>query len=149
MNLILVNSSTSAKVVFLLEDNAPQKRSNIVARILNYQQKEFPINYLGCPLFCGKKRVHYFTYMALANFFWGNSGGKQKYHWTKWETLCKPTQEGGIGIRKLEDIADALSCKLWWHFRTKDTLWTKFMRAKYSQRIHPMARKWNYTHSHT
>ncbi|XP_059282898.1 uncharacterized protein LOC132036558 [Lycium ferocissimum] len=47
------------------EDNpltlVTQKRRNIVAKILKFQQNVFPINYLGCPLFYGKKRVHYFT----------------------------------------------------------------------------------------
>ncbi|XP_060210336.1 uncharacterized protein LOC132637234 [Lycium barbarum] len=62
---------------------------------------------------------------------------------------CSISYEGGIGVRSLQEITESFSAKLWWTFRTAESLWTKFMKAKYSMRIHPMARKWNYTHSHT
>ncbi|KAG5621478.1 hypothetical protein H5410_006696 [Solanum commersonii] len=26
----------------------------------------------------------------FANFLWGSSDGKNKYHWSKWENLCIP-----------------------------------------------------------
>ncbi|XP_060211737.1 uncharacterized protein LOC132639298 [Lycium barbarum] len=190
-----------AKCCFLMADDTPIKRRKIVAKLLKFQEKEFPIIYLGCPLFAGRKRVHFFTDMvtrivqrigswhnrflstggriilikhvlsampmhllsicqppkttiqqiekAFANFFWGSFEGKNKYHWASWDKLCYPTAEGGIGVRSLQDTSDAFAAKLWWNFRTKDSLWTEFMRAKYSQRVHPMARKWNYSQSHT
>ncbi|KAF3639165.1 hypothetical protein FXO38_22816 [Capsicum annuum] len=62
---------------------------------------------------------------------------------------CLPTNEGGIGVRSMQDIADVFAAKLWWQFRTRISLRTDFMKAKYSQRVHPVARKWNYCQSHT
>ncbi|KAM3200977.1 hypothetical protein P3L10_033340 [Capsicum annuum] len=40
------------------------KRINIVSRILQVKKKEFPITYLGCPLFAGTKKIEYFADMA-------------------------------------------------------------------------------------
>lgn len=41
---------------------------------------------------------------AMADFFWGWDKEKIKYHWASWDTLCLPLDEGGIGIRRLEDV---------------------------------------------
>ncbi|KAH0724596.1 hypothetical protein KY290_000411 [Solanum tuberosum] len=41
----------------------------------------------------------------MANFFWGVVNGKNKYHWSCWENLCFPKNEGGVGLRKMKDIA--------------------------------------------
>ncbi|WMV30173.1 hypothetical protein MTR67_023558 [Solanum verrucosum] len=76
-------------------------------------------------------------------FFWGWDKEKKKYHWASWETLSFPYEEGGIGVRKLEDICTAMQFKQWWTFRTKKSLWSQFLRAKYYQRANPIAKKWD------
>ncbi|VFQ65925.1 unnamed protein product [Cuscuta campestris] len=68
----------------------------------------------------------------MANFFWGTSSGNNKYHWTKWEDICKPKEEGGLGVRDIRDIQDAYSIKMWWNFRFHNNKWAQFMRKKYS-----------------
>ncbi|VFQ59730.1 unnamed protein product, partial [Cuscuta campestris] len=50
----------------------------------------------------------------LANFFWGSKARKNKHHWSKWVTLCRPSGEGGLCIRSLDDIQKASALKLWW-----------------------------------
>lgn len=49
----------------------------------------------------------------LANFFWGANTDKSKYHWSSWKNLCYPEEEGGIGIRCLQDIGDTFTIKRW------------------------------------
>ncbi|VFQ80252.1 unnamed protein product [Cuscuta campestris] len=34
----------------------------------------------------------------LANFFWGSKQGRNHYHWAKWDTLTRPTGEGGAYV---------------------------------------------------
>ncbi|VFQ83659.1 unnamed protein product [Cuscuta campestris] len=67
----------------------------------------------------------------LANFFWGSKFGKNKHHWAKWVSLCRPTGEGGLGIRSLFDIQRASALKLWWKAITGDTIWAQFVKNKY------------------
>ncbi|WMV46072.1 hypothetical protein MTR67_039457 [Solanum verrucosum] len=80
---------------------------------------------------------------VTTDFFWGWDKEKKKYHWASWETLSYPYEEGGIGVRKLEDICKALQIKQWWNFRTKNSLWSQFLRDKYCQRSNPIAKKWD------
>ncbi|XP_043724786.1 uncharacterized protein LOC122671558 [Telopea speciosissima] len=43
-------------------------------------------------------------YGIFADFLWGNSEwGKRKY-WVCWRKICRPLDEGGLGIRLLEDV---------------------------------------------
>ncbi|XP_019240872.1 PREDICTED: uncharacterized protein LOC109220861 [Nicotiana attenuata] len=78
-----------------------------------------------------------------ANFFWGMDHNRYKYHWASWQKLAKPQEEGGIGLRNIEDVCRSLEFKQWWWFRTKDSLWSKFLKAKYCQRSHPVSKKWD------
>ncbi|WMV32823.1 hypothetical protein MTR67_026208 [Solanum verrucosum] len=78
---------------------------------------------------------------AIADFFWGWDKEKRKYHWASWDKMSLPYDEGGIGVRKLEDICISLQIKQWWIFRSKQTLWGQFLRAKYCQRAHLVAKK--------
>lgn len=71
------------------------------------------------------------------SFIWDHSLESQRIHWSSWEKLCYPTNEGGIGVRSFEDMAKAFSCKLWWRLRKNDSLWASFMHAKYIQGMHP------------
>lgn len=65
----------------------------------------------------------------FANFFWGGF----KCHWIKWSQCCLPIFEGGLGIRKLEEDSITFSMKSWWSFRTSNSIWAIFMRAKYDK----------------
>ncbi|WMV21906.1 hypothetical protein MTR67_015291 [Solanum verrucosum] len=52
------------KSCFIMDKDISTKRINIVSRILQVKKEEFPITYLGCPLFIGKKKNEYFADMA-------------------------------------------------------------------------------------
>lgn len=84
----------------------------------------------------------------FANFFWGTNEGKNKYHWSSWNNLCLPKDEGGAGVRKMEDIIDTLNIKRWWRFRTHPSLWANLLKNKYCKRAHPVNKKSNPSNSH-
>ncbi|XP_075084814.1 uncharacterized protein LOC142168056 [Nicotiana tabacum] len=84
----------------------------------------------------------------FANFFWGTNDGKNKYHWSSWNNLCLPKDEGGTGVRKMEDIIYTLSIKRWWRFRTQPSLWANFLKSKYCKRAHPVNKRLNPNNSH-
>ncbi|XP_055826362.1 uncharacterized protein LOC129894731 [Solanum dulcamara] len=78
-----------------------------------------------------------------ANFFWGWKNDKRKYHWSSWKNLSYPYDEGGIGVRQISDVAKSFQYKQWWTFRTKNSLWGDFTKAKYCQRSNPITKKWH------
>nr|XP_027067839.1 uncharacterized protein LOC113693511 [Coffea arabica] len=51
--------------------------------------------------------------------------------------MCFPIDEGGLGFRSFKDMARAFAAKLWWHFRLGESIWAKFMHAKYIKGVHP------------
>ncbi|OIT30618.1 putative ribonuclease h protein [Nicotiana attenuata] len=58
----------------------------------------------------------------FANFFCGSNGDTRKYYWSSWKNLCYPIEEGGISIRRMEDINETLAIKKWWRFRARPSL---------------------------
>lgn len=76
----------------------------------------------------------------MAKFFWGAYGSasdQRKIHWVSWAKVCLPVSEGGLGIRKLDDMVHAFTCKLWWRFREQSSLWARFLYAKYCKGFAP------------
>jgi hypothetical protein len=45
-----------------------------------------------------KKRLDYYR----SHFFWKSNGHKRKYRLTKWNIICRPKDQGGLGIEVLE-----------------------------------------------
>ncbi|KAG5605807.1 hypothetical protein H5410_027299 [Solanum commersonii] len=62
-----------------------------------------------------------------------------KYHWALWKNLSFPYDEGGVGMTNLKDVFMAFQYKQWWCFRSKQTLWGDFLKAKYCQRSNPIS----------
>lgn len=42
--------------------------------------------------------------------------------WASWTSLAPRTAEGGLDLRRMVDVVDAFSVKLWWKVRTGDSL---------------------------
>src|SRR4051812_16813326 len=62
----------------------------------------------------------------------------EKYHWAKLEKLCFPQNEGGVGIRRIDDVVSAYAMKLWWRFRQNNNLWSNYMHDKFCAILHPI-----------
>ncbi|XP_060212008.1 uncharacterized protein LOC132639585 [Lycium barbarum] len=78
----------------------------------------------------------------FSRFFWNKSEEGRRRHWSSWLNLCKPKEEGGVGFRSLFDVSKALCAKLWWKFRTTNTLWANYMWIKYCKRHSPQTVQW-------
>ncbi|XP_019265849.1 PREDICTED: uncharacterized protein LOC109243378 [Nicotiana attenuata] len=110
------------------------------ATLIKYVLQSLPIHLLSAisPPKIVMKQIE----RLMANFFWGMEKDKLKYHWASWHKLSYPVNEGGIGFKSIAEVCKAMEFKQWWRFRTNDSLWSSFLKAKNCQRSHPIKRKW-------
>ncbi|XP_075080304.1 uncharacterized protein LOC142165824 [Nicotiana tabacum] len=161
----LVNKTKSAVYLHYLTDMEVVSK---VERITGIHRNDFPIIYLGCPIFYARRKLEYYQplitkvmdklqswqavnppnyvinrlHKLFAQFFWSSSVGGTSRHWASWNTLCMPVEEGGIGFKSLHDVAKTLFSKLWWNFRTKPSLWSSFVCQKYCKKMNSVIVPW-------
>lgn len=58
--------------------------------------------------------------------------GKWKIHWVGWEMICQPVENGGLGVKKMDDFNTTLLLKWYWRIlKGEKALWLKVLEAKY------------------
>ena len=70
----------------------------------------------------------------MANFFWGDTIHKRKYHMVSWPEVCHPKDQGGLEITNTKVFNIALMTKWIWRLFNDDnqnSLWRNLLRAKY------------------
>jgi hypothetical protein len=78
--------------------------------------------------------THAGFYKHRNKIFWEGQGTKKKYHMVRWEEICQPKIQGGLGVTNTKTMNIALMAKWIWHMfleRDSDLLWLKLLRAKY------------------
>jgi hypothetical protein len=74
--------------------------------------------------------LHRLDYLR-SRFFWQGDSEKKKYRLTKWNVVCRPKDQGGLGIHDLELKNKALLGKWLARFLTEDGVWQNLLRRKY------------------
>ncbi|XP_060200458.1 uncharacterized protein LOC132628710 [Lycium barbarum] len=99
-----------------------------------------PIHLLSAmkPLKCVIKEI----YQNFAKFFWSNKEDVKSRHWAAWLNMSFPKEVGGLGFRSLFDVSKTLCAKLWWNFRTSNSLWANYLWNKYCKRQYPQYVQW-------
>lgn len=66
----------------------------------------------------------------MRNFLWNGDINQKKLVTVAWHKVCKPTKEGGLGIRSLSNINEAGNLKLCWEIVQSDMPWASFIRSR-------------------
>jgi hypothetical protein len=64
-------------------------------------------------------------------FFWQSDGHKKKYRLTKWNIVCRPKDQGGLGIKVLELKNKCLLSKWLFKLINEEGIWQELLRNKY------------------
>lgn len=73
----------------------------------------------------------------IRRFIWGGTPEQRKCHLIRWDTVTKPKEAGGLGIRATKEVNLAFMAKLGWRILVdRDSLWVRIMRAKYAHGKH-------------
>nr|GMC99849.1 reverse transcriptase [Ipomoea batatas] len=68
----------------------------------------------------------------IRKFMWGGNDNKRSLNLVGSDTVTKPKELGGLGIRKTRDMNIAFMAKLGWRlFDEKDSVWAQVLRSKY------------------
>ncbi|XP_048608961.1 uncharacterized protein LOC125584486 [Brassica napus] len=77
---------------------------------------------------------------AIAQFWWSSNPPKRGIHWAKWEKVCLPKEEGGIGFCLIHEFNLALLAKqLWRLVQYPDSLVARVLRGRYYRLSSPLS----------
>ena len=64
-------------------------------------------------------------------FWWGYNSDTRKIHQVKWEKLCSPKEDGGLGFKEIEKFNEALLAKqVWRMMNNPDSMCFKVFKAR-------------------
>ena len=66
-----------------------------------------------------------------SRFFWQGDSEKRKYRLAKWSVVCRPKDQGGLGVHDLEVKNRALLGKWLFKLLTEQGVWQTLLRRKY------------------
>jgi len=93
-----------------------------------------PLFYLS--LFKAPKCVYSSIIRLQRRFLWGWEKEKMPIAWVSWEMVCKPKEEGGLGIRDIRKFNYALLAKWRWRFLTEEKgRWKEMLVSKYGTNV--------------
>ena len=68
------------------------------------------------------------------DFLWGGGNLERKLHLVNWKTVCQEKSRGGLGVRGLSLMNQALLCKWCWRFANeRDSLWRLVISTKFGE----------------
>lgn len=67
----------------------------------------------------------------MRNFLWGITTEARRYHFLSWDQITIPKGWGGLGIRRIRDMNQALLTKWIWRLGSERGLWKRVMITKY------------------
>ena len=122
----------------MIEDRFEKKLASWAGKLLSYGDRLVLINSVlsSLPMFLlsffevpvgVRKRLDYFR----RRFFWQSDQKKRKYFLTKWNIVCRPKDQGGLGIEVLETKNRCLLSKWIFKLLNEEGVWQELLSNKY------------------
>ncbi|RVW54505.1 Magnesium/proton exchanger 1 [Vitis vinifera] len=81
---------------------------------------------------CSCKKVRLRLEKIQRDFLWGGGTLAHKPHLVRWNLVCLEKRKGGLGVRNLSLMNNALLCKWNWRFANeREALWRSVISLKY------------------
>jgi hypothetical protein len=91
----------------------------------------FYLSYLKIPVQVWKK-----IRRIQREFLWGGRMGRKKICWIKWDTICLPKKNGGLGVRDIRTVNISLLAKWRWKLLdNKQAVWKDVLISKYGVNV--------------
>eukprot|EP00262_Sarcandra_glabra_P017222 TRINITY_DN5829_c0_g1_i2.p2 TRINITY_DN5829_c0_g1~~TRINITY_DN5829_c0_g1_i2.p2 ORF type:complete len:102 (+),score=16.96 TRINITY_DN5829_c0_g1_i2:265-570(+) len=91
-------------------------------------------------MFCCPKGVVNTLERFQREFLWFGGVNSKKYHLVNWDTACLTYKEGGLNIKRISGMNDALLATWWWKLgASQDDWWVKLVAGKYRIKFLEMA----------
>jgi len=70
----------------------------------------------------------------FSKFFWEGGEDVRKISWIKWDNICLQIENGGLGVKRLNEFNISLLGKWVWRLlEERGSLWNVVIRAKYGE----------------
>ena len=113
-----------------VEDRFERKLASWIGKMLSYGDRLVLINSVltSLPMFLlsffeipkgVRKRLDFYR----SRFFWQSDQHKKKYRLTKWNIICRPREQGGLGIEVLELKNNFLLSKWLFKLLSEEGVW--------------------------
>ncbi|GJS56143.1 RNA-directed DNA polymerase, eukaryota, reverse transcriptase zinc-binding domain protein, partial [Tanacetum coccineum] len=110
--------------------NVPDTIKDEIQLAMPFREGVLPARYLGISLTVKTLSIADCRVLIEKNFVWSKNDAAKGIASVAWKEVCRPKDEGGLGLKSLKVMNHALMVKHLWNIASKkDSLWVKWLNV--------------------